>query len=815
MGCAALVLILLLLSGGATSSQADVRNDGAPVEHDIQEQDTADEAAPTARPTWSIRSTRIPYDYMWSFRSRRPSGMTTLRTTRQRQKSTRARVTTMLLICSILAVYGASRWLQAGEIAVEAQTAAAARREELQESLAEYEEKVKISADLAKQLADRKAQAAQLQFELQAAAREAEKAEKDLINELSKQATGGIDYSAILDALISEATAAEHEAEVLRLKLESLGYVEAFKPFDEDGDSKVQKAYEEQRQLATKKKELIEKLAHRASLEANWGDAIKAEGGDILEAIEQATKEIEELKQKKLQLKRETIEQAKHSILLEQKQDAKEELEIEVHLLKTQVDAKIASNAAEEELLKQQQELQDEKLKELEDLKAKIAEAKEERAKLAADFERLREELVKALSPVSDKVSAKAKDPECVSGICKGTANKLMQKRDQIHCEDLVCEAVKEHEKLEDLQKAFASVQADAQCEKTRQDISLLESQLTDESLPDTERTLIQQRIEYLKEQVETAAEKLMREAIGSESELFLLLEFRHLAQYRASRAIANVFDDMLEDNPSDSSLEAKYLVAQSEFEAKRLEMMNTLDTAAAIVREKNVSQEICRLFKEEKEPEQALEIETQVLKDQIKETERKLEISQKRYLRARKVLVSRRNEGQTPAVLSPIRTISWKARLISEDTMRKFYVQKLARLEKRLATLDIVYMDQLERAREVWREAQEDIANDLSRWYAVGVSRAALETPGAAEEKLEAVEDFIEEEEYEPDEERAVAGLKDDPNLTDAELILAPSIQPKTFAELIQEEGHGPVTDAAETESSADESDGDADIDV
>lgn len=759
----AFVFVVLLLSWCSSASDLHAEQIEQEVTQEVQE------AVLPPPAVWTGPDAASQPETQREVGTRRSRRRTTTVSTKKRgasKETSQAGLAALLLAAAVMAVCGATRWVQADNLDMAARSAAAARSEELQESLSVYEQKMRESAELAQVLAEKKAEAAKQQAQLQAAAKEVEQAERELVEQLTKQAEEGADFGGVVGTLVREAESLEEETKVLQEKLEAMSGLEVTKHVSEH--SLVTMVYEEQRQLAVKKREVLDKMAALALLEAKWGDDLKAQGGDILDAIERTTKEIQDLEIKKKQLQTENVASSQ---LAQSKLAAKDALVKELRDLQTKLDERVAANAVEDAKLKEQKDAIEQKQKELEHLKAEVEKAKAEKDQLVEQFEAKRRAFLEALAPLEEKVAARERDPACAGGICRVTEDKLTKKRDEIVCKGLVCEALAKHKQLEERQLELASQAAAPKIKELQAEISQLKEQLAKGGLIDQEESILKQRLDLLEKDVATAVKTALNEATCAEGDLFLTLEARMATKHSAALGIVNYFDTLMDDDPHNEFLGQKFLRAQKAYEETRLEMMVMLDKAIALASEKSFGKEIKRLYKDGRSNNGLIEEEKSRLEDELAQTKERRKISEKRRELARRGLLAIQADNtlvdptDTPAIIL-------KRRLLYEKTLLAFYEKKLARLEEELNDFSIKYMDKLADAKAAWLEIKSEYTTSDARWHAAGASKKALNFSSAEEENLVDMEDFSEWSEKDETAEASLASYPDDPKVSDEKLL-------------------------------------------
>ncbi|CDJ61095.1 hypothetical protein, conserved [Eimeria maxima] len=710
----------------------------------------------------------------------------------------RARFTTILLICGVLAVYGATRWLNAEEVAASARAAAATRREELQESLSQYEEKIKESTLLTKELADRKAEAARKQAEVQAAALEAEKAETELMEQLTLQGKGGGDLLLLAQSMERESEALEEETRVLQGKLKVL---QDTSPGSMSG--LLKQAYEEQRRVALKKRSVLDKMAELALLESKWGDALKTEGGELLQQIEEASQELEGLKLKKLEIKREKLENAQLALSLESKQEAKMQLEQQVRQLKGQLQMREDEQEEKEKEVADLQAGLEELKDQLGELQNEIQLAKAKKSDLELDFARKRKAFLDALAPLESSIAAKGKDSSCLAGIRRDAGDRVTRMKEQLACKALASEAVQQHKELEEYEKRLAEDHVAPERSKMKKELSEVDRYLRSPSLSANSRKVLELRKEFLEKSIREAADKALEEARGANQHLFLALEAKYIAEQQASLEVFKYFDNRIEEEPDDPVLMGQFLRAHRQFETKRLETLLLMDRAADIAREHAYGQEIKLLFKDNQKPSSGLAAERARLEGVLSETEARLRIAQRRRARARKGLLSLPREsssryststakGSDADVTGAPRFIL-KRRLQGEITLIAYYNEKIRRTHEAIEKLEVTYPDKIAAAKKAWAAIRQEYITTEARFEAAGASEEALKAVGASQASLEQMEDYVDEDGSELKADELLKDIVDDEQVSDEELLNIPDISSPSIIELIRRFGDQP----------------------
>ncbi|KAL8430916.1 hypothetical protein Efla_007364 [Eimeria flavescens] len=685
--------------------------------------------------------------------------------------SGRSSVGALLLVSSLLAIYGATRWLQSGWAAVEARAVAGERHDQLKGTMSEYEARLKLSEQLSKQLAEKTAGTAQLQGEVDAAAKQVEEMEKLLVAELTSQVGEGADAGALLKILLAEATALEEETKVLRARLEATGpFVETPAP-----GSKLEEVREVQKQVVQKRKELLEKKAFQTLLEAKWGEALRKDGKEVLAAIEETSKEVERLRQRKLQLRMESIEATKDAIAYGPSEQTKEALEAKVEELQNEVDAKRSANLdAETMLLIQESQFQEtEQL--VAELQAKVEAARAKEEKLVKSFQEKKQKFFEKMEPVNLKLRELGRDAACIGSVCKDRRNKVMDKTQDESCKELVGEAITAHGKLEGMRMSYATAIQEVQKQTYEEQIEAIQKQAADPEATELEKAFFERRVAQLKAKIDSGLKEILEEAEKCDKDMIFTLEAKALLRHGASLTLAAALREELKKNPGNKELETKLLRAQLLFEDARLAMLQDLDMAAELVAQSSFGRELHLLLVQKKTEQQIVSSEHALLSKDMAEALSRLDTSKRRRSLVRRGLLAYKaaegsNSIQPPALR--IEPVDLKIQLMNENTLIKFYTVRIDRLQELLKDAQTRTWDKLAEAKALWEETAGIYEKKETRLAVLGADELALDARFTPKEDLESLEDFKEESGIDLDMERLLADVVDDPFVSDQDLL-------------------------------------------
>ena len=433
---------------------------------------------------------------------------------------------------------------------------------------------------------------------------------------------------------------------------------------------------------------------------------------------------------------------------------------------------------------------------------------------MESDFETKRREFLDALTPLEHAVESREKENASLSSIRKDTGDRLGTVKEQLACKAIAQEALEQHKELEEYEKKLAEEHVSEKRREYEEEISELTIQLSGGGLGPKTRRVLEKRIDFLKGKHKEAAEKALEEARRSGEDLFLTLEARCVGEHRTTLGIFRYYDERIDNEAENPALVRQFLIAQEDFETKRLKTLNLMDRAAEIARARSFGHEIRSLFGDNKSTSAVLKAERDRIEGVLRTTRERLDTANRRRSRARRGLLSLprhdKDDGSSATDTDPTGTtrIILKRRLMSENTLITFYTERIRRLEEALKDLDITYGDKLAAARSAWTEIKKDFTTPEARWEVAGATDDALKAIGTSEESLAQVEDYVEEDDEEKQAEEILKGIDDDGSVSDADLLQIPVVDTWDITEIIRrfaEEEQMPSTQGGTAEEVGD----------
>ncbi|KAL8432325.1 hypothetical protein ACSSS7_004692 [Eimeria intestinalis] len=704
----------------------------------------------------------------------------------------------LLLLASILAVYGVARWTQAGRVAADASAAAAARIQALQGTLAQYEARSQLAEQLSKQLAEKRAGTSQFQAEVETAAKQTEEKEKELIAELMQHASQGVDTGALVKALAEEAKTLEAEAEELRRQLQA-----SARPAPEG--TLLALAHEEQAALEAKRRELLQKKARKAAAEARWEGQFKSEREELWAMTAKNLHELRAVEQRKLQMRAKIIDNVKRALAATSDPNLKESLLQRLTALKLEV--------AERQTTGQKAGGTDaaEKQRQLEQLRLDVEKSREEEKRLADLLEKKQQAFLEKLAPLEEGIDKLGKKPVCLGRRRKHDDLAILNKRDERTCKGLVRETVEEHKRLEELTRLFAVSLQQLKVGKMENEIRELEEEAAEAGRTEEEKTFLQLRVKQLQEDIASLVPKTCAEAKGAEKDLMIMLEMRDVVRYNTALHAAAALQQQLEEDPQNKELQDKVLRLHVAYERARLSMMMDLDLALGIYNQKAHGPEVFGLFYERKGLDALKEREIKRLMDLSAECRERFELTAKRrvFLRKqlllyrRKSLEERASQGITSSLI-----LEAKMQLVTEASQLRYYAARRKTLERALEdVLEGGYEDKLAEAKEKWRESRQLYPSVSARRLALGGDKESFDSESFSQRNLAALEEYLSETEEDAEAEARLKDVPDDEGVSDEQLLGLSDTKELTLHEVFSEDEQVGGGTSADSDSTASDS--------
>ncbi|KAL8275644.1 hypothetical protein Esti_000595 [Eimeria stiedai] len=714
------------------------------------------------------------------------------------------RVGTLLLLASVLAVYGAARWAQAGRLASEASAAAAARSQALQGIMAQYEAQSSLKDQLSKQLAEGRAGTSQFRAEVETAAKQTEEKEKELIAELMQHAGQGVDAGALLKALSAEAETLESETEELRKKVQEFATPRA------EG-SMLAQAQEEQAELDVKRRELLVKKSFKVAAETRWKSKFKAGREELIVGIEKTVLELRAVEQRKLQTRAKIIENMKRALAASSDPEMKEALSQRLTALKVEV--------AERQAAGQRTGQFDavEKQRQLEQLRLKVEKAREDEKALAVLFAKKQKAFLEAISPVEEEIKKLGRRPVCLGSRRKADELAVLNKRDELTCKNLVCEALEAHKRLESHRQSFAAAIQQDKMRALEEEIGNLEEEAAAPDTTEEEKALVRLRVNQLRQEISSLVPKAFADAAGAGKDMMFVLEMRDMIRYGSALHVVAALENQLGQDPGNKELESKVLRMHLVLQDARLAMMEDLEVALERLDQITFGREIYGLYHEGLDDWTLMANEQGRLVRLLASCRERRDVTARRRTRLRKqLLVYQRGDPAEVASMdvSPKVILKLKTRLVSEGTLLKFYEMRMKRLQALLKDMHQRYEDKLHEARMLWEEAAQFYPSLDARRLALGGDSSSFNADMYSPASLIALEEYQEETERDHDLYNKLSEVEDQENVSDEDLLDIPEAPELSLHEIFSTETAFAVATFQETRDPQGDEDASADVD-
>ncbi|XP_022588133.2 myosin-9 [Cyclospora cayetanensis] len=689
------------------------------------------------------------------------------------------------LICGILVVYGATSRKLAKVLAFTTPINDAKGKLALNDSQSKDAQNPKDLRDIMEQPLRLSSGNTQSQIQFKAVAKVEERAQKGFLEQLSNEEQRAAEAAMRVRTLGEQATVLEEANAKLQEVLRAVSY-------GKGPDSALTKqAYDEILRLLKKKRMVLNKIQDLELLTVKLdGSAMTHEEHLLAQTVTEA-KELDDLRLKQLELtkkqKEGLVHAMEHKAIEFFKTDAEERLrslEMVLRIRKKAEEARIVD-------LKQRREVQRKMQEEFEKLLKQIEEEECAQKQCEAELQSRRKAFEETVEQLPAEVVTEG--AARVKGICKDRKGAMQRKKNDVKYQGLLHDALNHHASLEQYERQVAEQHVKPWQEKLQQELEDTVALLHNSEIAGDAKKFLEQQKHSLEASIADAPEEALKEARGSEGDLFLLLQLRHSAEHKISSKVRTHFDDMYKKDQENESVGIQLLLVSAERETKRLALLSSLDLAISLDQDRDLATEIHQLFIKKVSQEDILKGEKERLEADIEATKRRQEIIEKSRMASRRGLLSLQNlkDGKlADKDGNGTSRISLKLQLHGAMTLLEFYRLRLERLEYKKSCLDTSYRDKLARAVGAWEAVSKEYSDTTARLYALGICDKAKKSRKELQDSLEKVEGFDDTANQHTGKDMQ-PNVSDDPNLSDEDLLSLPKVKVQSIIDILNQETH------------------------